>query len=188
MDSTFELCWGTCQGVALPELIDIAGAAGFAALTIPPELYFFSLRDGFRDAELRERLLEAGTRVTVLEPFTHGLPGIPEPGTVDPIWRSLVQHTEHECYSAAEALGATTISIAHFLGGSGHRAELVDTLGRICENAEQRGLRIAVEFIPSTGFPDAFTTASMIEEVGAANLGLTFDTWHFNRSGGRLRT
>lgn len=61
MDSTFELCWGTCQGVALPELIDVAGTTGFAALTIPPELYFLSLRDGFRNAELRERLLQAGT-------------------------------------------------------------------------------------------------------------------------------
>lgn len=58
MDPTFEICWGRRQGVALPELIDIAGAARFAALTIPPELYFLSRRDGFRDAVLRGLLHE----------------------------------------------------------------------------------------------------------------------------------
>jgi sugar phosphate isomerase/epimerase len=168
------------------ELGSIAGHTGFQAITVPPEMYFTARREGFSDNELRDRLIEAGVAVSVIDPLTAGLPGIPDPSLVAPQLRSFLQHTATECFEAANALGAGVVNVAHFLGSRDDTDALGEAVAALCAEAGAYGLDIALEFIPGTGFPDLLTTAAIIDGIGVPNLGLTVDTWHFYRSGGKV--
>jgi sugar phosphate isomerase/epimerase len=70
------------------------------------------------------------------------------------------------------------------LGEEEARRTLVDGLRAVCAEAELHGLRVGLEPM-SAAFREDWTTittlgeaAELCDEVGAANLGLTFDTWH----------
>ena len=41
---------------------------------------------------------------------------------------------------------------------------------------------MALEFLPGTGIPDLERTLQIVEAVGAPNLGVALDTWHWARS------
>ncbi len=181
-----ELCWGTCRGLGLAELANVAGQAGFQAITIPPEMYFVARREGYSDDDLHDALDAAGVVVSVIDPLTAGLPGIPASADVAPQMRSFVQFSARECFEVASALRAPVVNVAHFLGTHEHTAQLARTVEDWCAVAAEHDVRLALEFIPGTGFPDLATTASIIQAIGAPNLGLTFDTWHFYRSGGTV--
>src|SRR5581483_9169689 len=61
------LCWGTAEGTALPELIDLAAATGYGAITTTPAMYFAARAAGHSDADLRARLDGHGVGVAVVD-------------------------------------------------------------------------------------------------------------------------
>src|SRR5581483_12471245 len=63
------LCWGTAEGTALPELIDLAAATGYGAITTTPAMYFAARAAGHSDADLRARLDGHGVGVAVVDPL-----------------------------------------------------------------------------------------------------------------------
>lgn len=191
MDTELELCCGTISQAGLPELIDVAGAAGFAAITANPTLYHAT---ELSDAELRKRMGDAGVRVSNIDGFGGGLPGIPSGEALVP-YRSYFGRDvtrafttpEPEFYRAAEALGAESINLVHF-GGDPHTPfdAIAEATAGICERAGRHGIRVVFEFIPATAVPDIATAASLVERIGVTNLGIMFDTRHLTRSGGNL--
>ncbi len=165
----------TVRQASLPELIAVAGAHGFGAVTTTPWLYE---KAGVPDRELR-RLLDAhGVRVSYVDGLVTALPGTPPPraGTA----------TEEDCYRIASAVGATAVNVVHIDGSPTPLEDLAAALGPLCGRAAARGLRIVVEFLPGTGIPDVATASELVRAVGAANLGICLDSWHLARSGGAV--
>jgi sugar phosphate isomerase/epimerase len=170
-----ELCCMTVRQASLPELIAVAGASGFGAVTTTPWLY---ARAGVPDRELRRLLDVHGVRVSYVDGLITALPGTPppKPGTA----------TEEDCFRIASALGASAINVVHIDGAPTPLRELVDALGPLCDRAAAQGRRIVVEFLPGTGIPDLATATALVGAVGAANLGVCLDSWHLARSGGTV--
>jgi sugar phosphate isomerase/epimerase len=189
MAAELELCCGTVKQASLPDLIEVAAAAGFGAVTCNPTLY---AQSGLSDREIRARLSDAGLRVSNIDGFGGGLPGIPTGEAIEP-YRNFfgrdVRRTfttpEADFYRAADALGADSVNLVHFAGDPATPfAAIAEATAGICERAARRGLRIVFEFLPDTGVNSIGAAARLIDEVGAPNLGIMFDTRHLARTGG----
>jgi sugar phosphate isomerase/epimerase len=180
------LCWGTVQGAGLVELIDVAADAGFDGITSTPALYFEALADGFTETQLQQRLADRGIAVSVIDPLLAALPGCPAPSSVPERFRSTFEYDEDQCFEAALALGATLVNAAHYLGAPTPLTELADALRGVCHRAATHNIAVAVEFMPEGSIGDLATAVELIGLVGAANVSIMLDTWHFYRTGGGL--
>jgi len=178
------LWWGSLEGADLVALIDAAAGAGFSEVSSTPAMYFAARAGGLTDAALRSLLDAHGVAVSVIDPLLCGLPGACAPDKVGRRWRSTFEHDEDDCHRAADALGATIINVAHFLGAPSPLAELVDAIGAITERAARRGRTIAVEAMPEGAIDSLTTATAIVRGVAHASCGLTVDTWHWWRSGG----
>jgi sugar phosphate isomerase/epimerase len=181
-----ELCWGTLGLTSFQDLVNAAAHAGFSAVTVPSSLCGAMVRDQRRLRALREQMADVGVVITTVDPLVRGLPGIRGRDAMPAEYRTLLDSTAADCADFAAALGATTVNIAHVTGESIPLAQLCEAMGGFAAALGARGVRGAIEFIPGTGIPDLSTVRSILAGVGAANLGITFDTWHFSRAGGTL--
>jgi sugar phosphate isomerase/epimerase len=179
-----SLCWGTIMRASLPELFAAAGAAGFDAVSVPPPIYADARASGFSDSDLRRRRDDAGISVSLIDPLMSALPGSPDPLTVGGRFAPSFSYGEEDCYRIAAALDAPTINVAHYMGADVPVASLVDSLGAICGRAAMEGLGVLLEFMPEGSVPDLATALSIVRAIGAPNLAVLFDTWHFFRTGG----
>lgn len=180
-----ELCWGTLGPTSFEDLVDAAGLAGFDAVTVPSSQCGAFVRDELRVRALRQRMADAGTVITVIDPLVNGLPGLRGRDAMPDAYRTLLDSTAVDCAGFAVALGATTVNVAHVTGTSTPLDQLCEAVAGFTTILGERGVRAAVEFIPGTGIPDLATASAIVTAVGAPNLGITFDTWHFNRAGGQ---
>lgn len=169
-----ELCCMTVRQASLVELIDVAAAAGFGAITTTPWLFD---ETGVPQTAIRRRLERQGIRVTYVDGLVSALPGVERrPGMA----------SEDDCFRIAEILGAEAINVVHVGGVPTPVAVLAEALSGVCQRAAQRSLRIVVEFVPETGIGDLTTAVELVDAVGAPNLGVVLDTWHLARSGGKV--
>ncbi len=180
------LCWGTVIGTPLETLIAAAARHQIGAITLTSPMYEASRRAGHSAAGLRQMLADHGLVVHAIDPLISALPGTPAPADVPPPNRSYFEITEDDCYRAADELHAQTINLAHFGGGSVSEARFIDCLGPLAARARSHGVMLTLEFLPESSIPDLATAQRIVTAIGAANLGLMFDTWHFARTGGTL--
>lgn len=180
----FGLWWGTVEGLGLVELIDLAAATGYGSISTTPAMYLAAREDGITGAALRSQLAATGITVAVIDPLITGLPGIPDVGQVGRRFRSTFEPGPEECLTAARALDAAAINVAHFLGASVEVSELVVTIAELARAAGDLGVDLLVEFMPEGSIPDLATAAAIIDAVDAPRCGLTLDTWHLARTGG----
>jgi sugar phosphate isomerase/epimerase len=178
------LCWGTVIGTPLEPLIEAAGSAALGAITLTAGMYEASRDAGVSDAQLRRLLAVNGVKVHAIDPLIGALPGTPRPADVPAENRAYFEFTEERCYRAAEALEAESINLAHFGGGAVAEQDFVDCLGPLAERARAHGLRLTLEFLPESAIPDLSSAQRIVTAVGAANLGVMLDTWHFARTHG----
>jgi sugar phosphate isomerase/epimerase len=178
------LCWGTLIGTPLEPLIEAAGSAALGAITLTAGMYEASRDAGASDAQLRRRLAANGVKVHAIDPLIGALPGTPRPADVPAENRAYFEFTEERCYRAAEALEAETINLAHFGGSAVAEQDFVDCLGPLAQRARSHGLRLTLEFLPESAIPDLASAQRIVTAVGAANLGVMLDTWHFARTHG----
>lgn len=173
--SPWGLWWGSLEGVDLPTLQAAAAAQGFAGVSATPAMVL----DG---SPSRDPVVP----VVMIDPLIRGLPGVPEPEKVPARWRATFLHDEDGCHRAADAVGATIINVAHFLGAPVGRRALVDAIGAIAERAAARGRTVAIEPIPEGAIPDVTAAAAIAREIAHDACGITLDVWHWWRSGGDL--
>jgi sugar phosphate isomerase/epimerase len=183
---SYGLWWGTIEGATLPELAEVAGAAGFGAISVTPAMYFAALDEGRSDAQLRELLAVENVTVAIIDPLIRGLPGAPDPASMARRFRATFEYGEDDAFRAAEALGATAVNIAHYMGAPTPLAELSASIRDIARRAADRGLRIFVEFMPEGGIGDLAAAAEVVARVDAPNVAIMLDTWHFFRTAGEL--
>jgi sugar phosphate isomerase/epimerase len=181
-----SLCWGTVMGTPLRQLIRIAAEAGFAAVTITPQLYFDARRSGASDAEIRRWLQNAGIKVSLLDPLMSVLPGSPDPSSVGPTFRALFEATEEDCFRVAEALAIRCINVAHFQASPAPLEKIIESFGGLCDRASRRGLRVLLEFMPEGSVSDLATALEILHRADPADAGVMLDTWHFYRTGGSV--
>ena len=179
------LCWGTVIGTPLEGLIEAAGSAGLEAITLTAGMYEAARAAGRSDAQLRRLLADNGVTVHAIDPLIGVLPGTPRPEDVPAENRAYFEFTEERCYRAAEALEGETVNLAHFGGGTVTEQAFLDCLGPVAERAARRGVRLTLEFLPESSIPDFATARRIVAGVGAANLGMMLDTWHFARTQGQ---
>jgi sugar phosphate isomerase/epimerase len=179
------LCWGTVEGAPIPEVIEIAAATGYGAVTVTPAMYFEARAAGHTDADLRARLEGHGIEVAVVDPLLAGLPGCPTPESVAPRFRATFEHDEADCVRAARALGAPRINVAHYMGAPTPIDTLAEAVAGVARRVAEHGLAVSVEFMPEGSLTDLATALRVVEATGAPNVGILLDTWHFFRTAGR---
>ena len=121
----------------------------------------------------------------VVDCISKGLPGMPD----DPIsfrGKPMERPDEASCFAMAADLEVPIVNIAHHGARAVPESELVDAIGGISRRAGERGLIIAMEFVPASGIPDIAAARRIAEATGEANCTILLDTWHLARSGGSV--
>ena len=86
---------------------------------------------------------------------------------------------ERAAFAAAAAVGATIVNVgADFQGRRIPRREMVAHFERLCARAADRGLVVALEFVP---FSDVPGIRAALDFLAPPNAGLVVDCWHLFR-------
>lgn len=183
MTPPIDLCWSTLRHLRLLPLLRAAATGGFDGVTATPAMVRQALAGGGQ-AELHDHITAAGVIVAGLDPLVAPLPGTPQTSS-DEIANSLLNTGTTEAFDLASASGAEVVNLVHFLGDPDTpRAALIEAVGAVCAQAQTYGLRLTLEFLPESAVPDLATALAIVRGVGAPNLGVQLDTFHFCRSGG----
>lgn len=160
-----------------PELIDIAGKAGFDAVTLTlflPPVWFrrASTIDRPRPpvAEIKTRLADAGLSLLSV----NSLFFVPETNPED----------FNRLLDDAAALGAPFFQVVII---DPDRPRLTRNFARACELAAARNIRLAIEFKDDSTVATIGDAANLIRATGYANGGICVDAFHLSRSGGSPR-
>jgi sugar phosphate isomerase/epimerase len=177
------LCWGSVPGGGLLDTARVAAANGLACVTATAGDVLTAV-EAFGAAGVRARLASLGVRVSGIDPLIGALPGTPAPDEVDAGRRRFFTYTEEDCCAAAEAVGAPTVNLAHYLGVPTPLTALQDAIGALAGRLHARGLTALLEFIPGSGVPNLATAVEVVSAVPHAKIML--DTWHLSNSGGTV--
>lgn len=177
------LCWGTIRQASLLELIELAAAFGFPTLSVPPHIIEPCLASGNSLSELRQRLADAGLRITVIDALTRDLPGAARIDEVPETWRANWKFGLDDLITMAEALDAPTINVTHFLGRPVSALNMAHAIAELATRAARHGRQLSLEFIPGTSLPSVGVAAQVVRLAGTSNVGIMLDTWHLLRSG-----
>ncbi len=181
-----SLCWGTIAPATLLELASLGARAGFDAISVSPGMFDDAITTGTSGPELGRRIADLGVQVSVIDPLISVLPGSPDSLTAGGRFARLFSFGEEDCFRMADALGATTVNVAHYLGAPVSLPELVDAFGALCGRAANRGINLLLEFMPEGSIPDLATALAVVRAVDAPNAAVMLDTWHFFRTGGTV--
>lgn len=160
------------EGLAIQvEATKAAGYAGLSLWRLHAEAAIASL--GSAEA-VRDFVLGAGLRVPIVEAM---MPW-------DEIDYSAGMTDVEPFFDLAEAYGAEHILAVTMSAKRLEIAPAAKRLREICARGGDRGLGIAIEFLPWSGIPDLATAWQIIESSGAENAGLLIDAWHWQRQPG----
>lgn len=161
-------------GNPTPEVMAQACAeAGLAGVSI----WGTYVADGTSPAELGAHLRGAGVRVFTLEAAVSWCGG----GEGD----AAVGEAEFMT-DLGDAIGAEGLFAVSMESGELDLARAIDGYGKLCDRAADRGLWVAIEFLPWSNIPNLTTARAIVEGAARDNGGLVVDAWHFTRSGSRL--
>lgn len=175
--ATLELNWGTVRQGSLPELMDAAAAAGFGSITVPPNWYTAAVAGGRTPAELRGCLEDRGLAVGYIDALTTGLPG--QSAEFAARWQ---QPSFEDCLATARGMGARRLNVAHFGGEPVGLSTMTEALAQVLHRVRDEGLSLLIEFLPGSGIPDLASAVQIAGDLGAADVGILFDSWHHYRS------
>ena len=94
---------------------------------------------------------------------------------------------EEQCmgtFEVATLYGARTVAGVVMAPTLDSMDSAVEGLGHLSEIAADRGLGVCIEWLPWTALPDIKSAWKLVKDVGADNVGLVFDTWHWLRQPG----
>lgn len=183
----FVLGFGTVIDTDFHQLVDAARSNGIPQITLNPSLYLDARAAGRSDGELRAELESSGVSVALVDPLISPLPNLPATDGLSEYLKRWFAVTEDDCFGIAEALGAPLITVVHPQGGFVEQSRMIDVIGGIAARAAERNLCIALEFSPtSLALGNLDTAMAIVNKIGASNVGIVFDTWHFYRSGGEV--
>lgn len=181
--SELVLYAGCLPAAPFGEFVAAAASAGFDAISMWPLMYRRAQsREGLEPATMRGMVVDAGLHVTDLDACGDWLPSSADADDRPAIFRSVWKRDQF--FDAAAALGADCIVAVHLTGGEVDHGVAVDGFASLCDDAAKHGLRVALEFMPFSGIPDAAAAWSIVAEADRSNGGLVVDVCHVMRSGG----
>lgn len=175
MSRLYALAPATVLPASLPEIVGIAGEAGYDAVGLPLNA---AGREGQADfeplppallAEVEARLRDSGVRL-------YDAVGVAiRPGTDPANYQPLLE--------TAARLGASGIMLTAW---EPDENLLADKFALLCDRAAPLGLDVSAEFLPWSPLKTIDAAARMVERAGAANGGIMLDCLHLFRSGGSV--
>ncbi|GHE77193.1 IolI protein [Amycolatopsis deserti] len=156
----------TLRFADLPTRVATAAAAGFTGIGLRVSDY---LGADMSDVDVRDLLDRHGVRVFELE------------HTWD--WAAGVDPAEEAMFRLAERIGVRHLNVPMF--AEHPLPALVEPFAALCDRAAAHGVLVGFEFLP---YSHVRTLGEVWQVVAAAdrpNGGITFDLWHWFRSGGQ---
>lgn len=166
---------GSQRATPVLERIAPARAAGFEAISLWPS----DVR-GVEPAALAAALAEAGLRVAEVEVIANWLPA--HPAAPHPFWEPLKWQTPVRLFDLATTFAAPTVSAVELFGLPFDGPAMAASFRELCHRAADRGLRVALEFVPSGGIAGLAEAWEVVERADCANGGLMVDACHFHTS------
>ncbi len=165
--------------------VEVAAAAGFTALGLSLTSYRQILATGLSPREVRAILDGNGVRVAELEVII-GFAADPETGGGAPDTRGGSLADLDEYLAMAELFGARHLQTVGSFRAPIVEPDVIERFAALCDRAADVGLKVALEFIPTTNVPDAATANWIVTEAGRPNGGVCVDVWHHVRGANDL--
>lgn len=177
---------GTVRSLSLREQIQATKTAGFDKLSMTPLRYVQSLAEGFSTEDMLHLAADSGLTLSHLDPLCRWCrqwkPENIIGGTMPLAFFSFSVDDFLRIASILKAESMTAMTVAP--SGSMSVEEMTEDFAALCDRAADYGLRCDLEFIPlDWAIPDLATAWTIVRDAGRKNSGLTFDFWHFVRSG-----
>lgn len=171
---TYSLDNLTMVGVELPELVDIAAAAGYDAvapwsMAMSDKGTMTTLPDSAKIREMAARLRETGIRLAAGDGFAL-LPG----------------HDIEAYKTSAEVmaeLGASNIVVLPF---DDDEARSFDGFCKLSEHAGKLGMGVALEFLPTSQVKTLDDAVAYVSRTGMSHVGLQVDFFHVMNGAGSV--
>ena len=171
------------QTKSLADRLVAAQAGGYRSMSVFP-LDISAWRDaGLTLADIVRSCGCAGVNIDVLDPFAQWLPDWSPPETLSEQDRAFTGFSEEQVFEMALGLRARAINLVEPYGRSVDIPVGIKEFGRVCDRAATSGLRVSLEFMPFSGIPDLASAWAIVDGADRQNGGLTFDIWHYYRSG-----
>ncbi len=177
-------CHWMLTGAAMGELarwpfeerVAAAARAGYKGIGTRYDEYAASRASGLSDADMRAILDRHGIVLQELE-FVYGW------SSDDGEKQAEARRIEGLAYQAADALGAHHLNVgcSEALGALAAVEAVAERFAGLCDRAAEHGLKVAIEFMPWTGIPDAAKAWEVVRFAGRPNGGLLVDSWHYFR-------
>lgn len=182
-----RLSAGTSLAVPFLDRLSPAKSAGFSGVSITLGDYDALCAAGHGHGAIRSRIADAGLVLSEFEALTNWQPVA---GAAVGPWAAmapfLARATPEVLCPVAAELGAEAVLCVEMLPTGLDIAARAEAFARTCDIAAIYGLRVVLEFLPTSGIVDLATARAIVEGAGRANGGLMFDSWHFHRSGGKV--
>ena len=146
-----------------------AVAGGFGSVGLSVREYARLRADGRTDSELAAVVRDHGLRLREIETIA----GF---AADEPAGRARREHA----YAMADAFGARHVQAVGSFSGP-LEPDVTDAFARLCDEAAEHGLLVALEFVPCTNIAEAGTALRIVTEADRANGGLCVDVWHHTR-------
>lgn len=86
-------------------------------------------------------------------------------------------------FDAAEQLGGRHIKVGDFFKTPCPMPRLIDEFGKLCQEADKRGITIAYELMPFSVIESLDLVKQLVEGAAQKNGGVIFDLWHIVKLG-----
>jgi sugar phosphate isomerase/epimerase len=180
--ATGPVLWsGTVRASPLAERIAAAATAGYSELSLSPSDYRRAGDGGLTGRDMRRMVEDAGLAVACFDPFTKWLPEWNPPAHLSPEAWAVIGADESEFLTAAEALGARSMTVFEPFGTRWPDEVAAECLATIARRAADAGLQVNVEFIPFLGIPDLAAAWRIVQLCGVDAVGIVIDMWHYFR-------
>jgi sugar phosphate isomerase/epimerase len=74
--------------------------------------------------------------------------------------------------------------MSHYRGSPTPIEVIAEDVAKACRLAAERGVSVALEFVPESGIPDLAAGHAIASMTGEPNCAVLLDTWHLARTGG----
>jgi sugar phosphate isomerase/epimerase len=169
------------------ERVEVAAEAGFDALGLSLDEFRRLSTTELTAEEMRATVDGSGIKVLELE-AVFGFAVDPEiikggfggglmytaPADLDEFWRM------------ADLFGARHLQAVGAFATDVLEDDAVERFADLCDRAAAHGLKVALEFVPTTNVSEAATARRIVEQAGRANGGLCVDSWHHTRGANDL--
>jgi sugar phosphate isomerase/epimerase len=162
------------DAATLKSMLNASAKAGFKGVSLWAFHHLAVVGSGLSDDEVQAMHTDLG----LTAPVTEALIGW-ESGDKDAIDQSCLATLD-----VAKRYGSETVAAVVMAPTLDSFDAATAGFAHLAARAEERGLKVCVEWLPWTGLADLKSAWKMVQDTGCANTGLVVDTWHWLRQPG----